>query len=79
MSQVFSVCFGAFNAGDIYANPWNNGSLDIHPGKKAALWLELRNSSGILRDPTRTFAQQFQPCIQNSPEEFHILCETWKK
>lgn len=40
MSQVFSVCFGVFNAGDISANLWNNGSLDMQPGiKQLCAWV----------------------------------------
>lgn len=64
MSQVFSVCFGAFNAGDICANPWNNGSLDMQPGKKAALC----NSPGILQGLLLT-----GPALHpQQPQEFHI-------
>lgn len=68
MSQVLSVCFGAFHAGDISANPWNNGSLDIHPGKKAALCLRLRNSPGILQGLLLT-APALRP---KEPQELHI-------
>lgn len=68
MSQVFSVCFGAFNAGDICANPWNNGSLDTQPGKKAALCLGLRKSPGILQGLQLTI-----PALHpQQPREFQI-------
>lgn len=73
MPQVFSVCFGAFNASDISANPETMGHLTSIQGRKQLCAWDYVTAQGSCKDS----CSAIPAC--NSPEEFHILGETWEK